>query len=312
MLSSKFDKKETMIHMHGFDIMLFSWGSLQRVRGWWILCLLFYTEKKAAIFVSLLSKTHNLSSSSSSSSTTKSIIQSFSDTLNWTVPLWEEKRDLRGFQKLIKTASACLLSNFTVQKTRWDKFDTLRASPVVLSMWPCESLFAHPKFSYKFCLQTHHKTETGAANGCGTTNSKPPGPIIMMGQWEALSSSQVHIYYTLFSRWTTLLLTLPATANCVMQPFFLRAWVATLVHVCCTHQVPRDSESHRVHTYRGALQFYYWTLAWLRTMIEYWRKEFLYFFLLLSLTYNLHRYVHNRAGHYHLYKPFITSSELGG
>ncbi len=62
------------------------------------------------------------------------------------------------------------------------------------------------------------------------------------------------------------------------------------MHVYCTHQVPSDSESHRVHTYRGALQFYCWTLAWLRTMIEYWRKEFLYFFLLLSPTYDLHRY----------------------
>jgi hypothetical protein len=41
-----------------------------------------------------------------------------------------------------------------------------------------------------FCIQSlfvillwnlTHKTETGIANKCGTTNSKPPGPIIMMG-----------------------------------------------------------------------------------------------------------------------------------
>ncbi len=49
------------------------------------------------------------------------------------------------------------------------------------------------------------------------------------------------------------------------------------MHVYCTHQVPRASESHRVHTYRGALQFNCWTLVWLRTMIEYWRKEFFVF-----------------------------------
>jgi hypothetical protein len=29
----------------------------------------------------------------------------------------------------------------------------------------------------------------------------------------------------------------------------------------------------------------------------------LYFFLLLSPTYNLHWYLHNRACHYHLYNP---------
>jgi hypothetical protein len=31
--------------------------------------------------------------------------------------------------------------------------------------------------------------ETGTANRWGTTNSKPPGPIIMIGQSETLSSS---------------------------------------------------------------------------------------------------------------------------
>ncbi len=34
-----------------------------------------------------------------------------------------------------------------------------------------------------------HKTETGTPNGWGTTNSKPPGPIIMMSQSETLSSN---------------------------------------------------------------------------------------------------------------------------
>jgi len=42
---------------------------------------------------------------------------------------------------------------------------------------------------YSFATPTH-KTETGIANRWGmTTNSKPPGPIIMMGGSETLSRS---------------------------------------------------------------------------------------------------------------------------
>jgi len=44
-----------------------------------------------------------------------------------------------------------------------------------------------------FCNPTH-ETETGAAN---TTNSKPPGRIIMMGQSETLSSRET-MFITLF------------------------------------------------------------------------------------------------------------------
>jgi hypothetical protein len=43
-----------------------------------------------------------------------------------------------------------------------------------------------------------HKTKRGTTNTRGTTNNKPPGPIIMMGQSETLSSSQI-IFITLFS-----------------------------------------------------------------------------------------------------------------
>lgn len=100
------------IFQYGIWYHAFLMRFLAKGRGWWILCLLFYTEKKAAIFVSLLSKTHNLTSSSSSSSWRSIIIQSFSDTLNShrteLFPCESKKRDLRGFQKLlIKTA--CLL-----------------------------------------------------------------------------------------------------------------------------------------------------------------------------------------------------------
>ncbi len=47
----------------------------------------------------------------------------------------------------------------------------------------------------------------------GTTNSKPPGPIIMIDQSEILSSSQVQ-FITLLLRRTTLLCFLPAKAKC--------------------------------------------------------------------------------------------------
>jgi len=54
------------------------------------------------------------------------------------------------------------------------------------------------KFSYLFFCNPTHKTETGTANRWETTNSKPPGQIIMMGQSETLSSSQI-ITLLLFS-----------------------------------------------------------------------------------------------------------------
>ncbi len=51
--------------------------------------------------------------------------------------------------------------------------------------------FSHPSFSYLLLCNPTHETETTTANGWGTTNSKPPGPIIMTSQLKILSSSQV-------------------------------------------------------------------------------------------------------------------------
>jgi hypothetical protein len=42
---------------------------------------------------------------------------------------------------------------------------------------------------YSFANPSINKTETGTANRWGITKNKPPGPIIMMGQSETLSSS---------------------------------------------------------------------------------------------------------------------------
>jgi hypothetical protein len=63
-------------------------------------------------------------------------------------------------------------------------------------MWPSAKIFFTSKFSYLFICNPTHKTETGTANRWGTTNSKPPGPIIMMGQSETLTSTQI-VFITL-------------------------------------------------------------------------------------------------------------------
>jgi hypothetical protein len=74
----------------------------------------------------------------------------------------------------------------------------------------------------------------------------------------------------------------------------------------------RFRESCRLHTCRGALQFYCWTLPWLRTMIDYWRKEFLYF-LPSSFTHIQSPLIFTQSCMpLSLVQPIITSSELGG
>jgi hypothetical protein len=63
------------------------------------------------------------------------------------------------------------------------------------SIYYTAKMFFTSKFSYYFF---YPKTETGTANRLGSTNSKPPGPIIMICQSEILSRSQI-IFVTLFS-----------------------------------------------------------------------------------------------------------------
>jgi hypothetical protein len=54
-----------------------------------------------------------------------------------------------------------------------------------------QKIFFTSKFSYLLFCNTTHKTENGTAIRCRTTNGEPPGRIIMIGQSETLSSSQV-------------------------------------------------------------------------------------------------------------------------
>jgi len=70
------------------------------------------------------------------------------------------------------------------------------------------------KFSYLIFPNFTHKTKTGTANMWETTNNKLPGSIIMIGQSETGSSSQI-TFITLFSnRYTALLCLLLVSANC--------------------------------------------------------------------------------------------------
>jgi hypothetical protein len=50
-------------------------------------------------------------------------------------------------------------------------------------------IFFTSKFIYVLVCNPTHKTENGTPNWWGTTNSKPPGPIIMVGESETLSSN---------------------------------------------------------------------------------------------------------------------------
>jgi hypothetical protein len=60
-----------------------------------------------------------------------------------------------------------------------------------------EKIFFTTKVSYVLFCNPTNKTETGTSNRWGTTNSKPHGPIIMMGQSKTRTSTQI-IFITFF------------------------------------------------------------------------------------------------------------------
>jgi hypothetical protein len=73
-----------------------------------------------------------------------------------------------------------------------------RASPSMLSMWPLQEYLSHPRLVIYFLAIPPIKLKLVQQIGGGTTNSKPPGPIIMMAQSQTSSTSQI-IFITLFS-----------------------------------------------------------------------------------------------------------------
>ncbi len=95
--------------------------------------------------------------------------------------------------------------------------------------------------------------ETRTANRWGTTNSKPPGRIIMIDQSKTGGSSHI-IFITLFSsKCTALLCFLPASANWAKyageEPF---SWAIRFDCMCKEGDMERaggmQSASSRVHT----------------------------------------------------------------
>jgi len=54
-----------------------------------------------------------------------------------------------------------------------------------------QKYFSHSNLLVYFFATPPIKLKTGIANRSGSCNSKPPGPIIMLGHWETLRGSQI-------------------------------------------------------------------------------------------------------------------------
>ncbi len=80
------------------------------------------------------------------------------------------------------------------------------------STWPCKTI-SHILVSSILFHNLTHKTKTGTANSWETTNSKPPGPIIVIGQSETMSSYHIISIILFSSRCTALLCPLPASTH---------------------------------------------------------------------------------------------------
>ncbi len=112
-----------------------------------------------------------------------------------------------------------------------------------------KKVFFTSKFRYLLSCNPSHETETGG----GTTNSNPPGPIIMMSQSETLSSIQI-TFSILFGHVHKLVVdvcVLPANAKCttmLSQNHFLELnrHILTLLHpilMCRSHIVSTDRDA---------------------------------------------------------------------
>jgi hypothetical protein len=126
--------------------------------------------------------------------------------------------------------------------------------------WGCESIyscgqyvtvqffFSHPSSVIYFFCKATHTTVTRTENRWCTTNSKPPGLIIMMGQSQTLSSNKfIFIMYTLFCRFVVLLRLwhplqiVPANNGVIAEhnyfPELNRHILLTFLHPNCTLHV---------------------------------------------------------------------------
>jgi hypothetical protein len=106
----------------------------------------------------------------------------------------------KGAKKSLRRGRGCVFGSFPKQlelpHLNWCIGDCWFIPALLehLQRWcsACDpvKIFFTSKFSYALVCDPIHKTESETANWCGTTNSKPPGPIIMMGESETLSSTQ--------------------------------------------------------------------------------------------------------------------------
>jgi hypothetical protein len=69
-------------------------------------------------------------------------------------------------------------------------------------MWPYKKYFSHPRLVIYYLATPLMKLKTGTANRSGTTNSKPPGPIVIAAQsehWASVRSYLLHSFLRLHS-----------------------------------------------------------------------------------------------------------------
>jgi hypothetical protein len=74
-----------------------------------------------------------------------------------------------------------------------------------------QKYFSHPSFNYLLFCNSAHKTKIRTANRWETTNSKPPEPIIVIGQSKTWITSQIIFIALFFRRCTAVLRLLPAS-----------------------------------------------------------------------------------------------------
>jgi hypothetical protein len=69
-------------------------------------------------------------------------------------------------------------------------------------MWPYKKYFSHPRLVIYYLATPLMKLKTGTANRSGTSNSKPPGPIVTVAQsehWASVRSYLLHSFLRLQS-----------------------------------------------------------------------------------------------------------------
>jgi hypothetical protein len=113
-------------------------------------------------------------------------------------------------------ASNCLVATYcpTYQLSAWPTSTGCKTIFSNAQYVTLQKYFSHPSLVIYLFATPPMNLKLGQQIRGGTTNSKPPGPIIMMGRSETVTSSQI-IFITLFSAGAHCCCTFHrATANC--------------------------------------------------------------------------------------------------